>query len=65
MVEVIKMKGVRHSTKSYPAEIGLEGFTIMSGEEAPPKAAKAKAVKAPPKAAVRKKRTLGLRRTGL
>jgi KaiC/GvpD/RAD55 family RecA-like ATPase len=62
-VDVIKMKGVRHSTKSYPADIGLEGFTIMSGEEAPPKVAKAKAAKAPPKAATRKKRTLGLRRT--
>ncbi len=64
-VEVIKMKGVRHSTKSYPAEIGLEGFTILSGKEAPPKAVKAKTAKAPPKATARKKRTLGLRRTRL
>lgn len=63
-VEVIKMKGVSHSTKSYPAEIGPEGFTIMSGEEAP-KAVKTKAGKAPPKAAAKKKRTLGLRRTGV
>ena len=65
-VEVIKMKGVAHSSKSYPAEIGLEGFTILSGEEAPAKAVKAKPGKAPAKkAAAKKKRTLGLRRTRL
>ncbi len=36
-VEIIKMKGVRHSTRPYPAEIGVSGFTIKSGNETPPK----------------------------
>jgi len=32
-VEVIKMKGVMHSTKLYPAVISDNGFTILSGSE--------------------------------
>jgi circadian clock protein KaiC len=66
-VEVLKMKGMRHSSKSYPAVIGADGFTILSGEKAPktravkPKKEKLPEKKAPPK----KRRTLGLRRTQL
>lgn len=70
-IEVIKMKGMMHSSKSYPAKIGQDGFTILSGgkekptPKAPPPKPKAKKAAPKPKAApVKKKRTLGLRRTG-
>lgn len=33
-VEVLKMKGVAHSSRAYPASIGSRGFTVLS-EEAP------------------------------
>lgn len=57
-VEVLKMKGVAHSTKQFPATIGSKGFTIINEE--PPPAAQAvekkpalKAAPAPPKAPAR------------
>jgi len=46
-VEVIKMKGMRHSTKNYPAEIGVDGFTVSSDRKPAEK-------KAPPPEPVKK-----------
>ncbi len=69
-VEVLKMKGVEHSTRHYPAAMGNGGFTIFS--EGPPKskpekkeAARKPAARAMPAAKKKpaKKRTLGIRRT--
>ncbi len=47
-VEVLKMKGVAHSSKAYPAVIGNSGFEVLSGEPAEPRAEKP-AAKAPEK----------------
>lgn len=56
-VEVLKMKGVGHSTRQYPTVIGDKGFTVISEARAPqPEPAekpKAAAKAAPPKAAPR------------
>nr|QNO54448.1 hypothetical protein IPKNHHKO_00025 [Methanosarcinales archaeon ANME-1 ERB7] len=75
-IEVLKMKGVKHSARPYPAEIGADGFTILGEEKSkPPPAAPAPAkparavamkpmAKAPAKKAVKKplKKTLGIRK---
>lgn len=66
-VEVIKMKGICHSTKAYPAEMDENGFRIhYTGK---PKAPVKKVVEAaaepsapPKKAPAVKKRTLGVRK---
>ncbi|MDD5340706.1 MAG: ATPase domain-containing protein [Candidatus ainarchaeum sp.] len=47
-VEVLKMKGVAHSQKAYPAVITDNGFEVLSGESAEPLVEK-HAVKAPAK----------------
>jgi len=53
-VEVLKMKGVAHATRSYPALIGSKGFTILGGEavEEKPRGVKT-AAKAEPKPATK------------
>lgn len=36
-VEVLKMKGILHTAKPFPAEVGPEGFNIKSGNQGGPK----------------------------
>jgi len=63
-VEVIKMKGICHSTKAYPAEMDENGFRIhYTGKpRAPAKKAAAPKAAPPKKAPVVRKRTLGARK---
>ncbi|MFH0737655.1 MAG: ATPase domain-containing protein [Candidatus Micrarchaeota archaeon] len=35
-IEVIKMKGVEHSARAYPARISKDGFSVGSGQDNPP-----------------------------
>ncbi|MBD3209765.1 hypothetical protein GF318_00090 [Candidatus Micrarchaeota archaeon] len=64
-VEVIKMKGIGHSTRAYPAEIDEDGFKVLFSGKEKPKAAK-KPKPAPKKPAAKeakpKKKVLGARR---
>ncbi|MBU0532768.1 hypothetical protein KKB44_04715 [Candidatus Micrarchaeota archaeon] len=62
-VEVIKMKGIRHSNKAYPAAIDKDGFKILTGETSAPEPVikKQKTIVATKKPATVKK-TLGVRR---
>lgn len=76
-VEVIKMKGMRHSTRNYPAEIGVNGFTVIDDrkpaakrEEPPPRieATASKETKKVVKKAAKKtlktmRKTLGIRKS--
>ncbi len=59
-LEVIKMKGVKHSTKSYAAILDERGFTIMSGE----KPEKALIVKKPVDVSEVKTETVGKKKLG-
>lgn len=63
-IEVIKMKGICHSTKAYPAEMNENGFRILyTGKlRAPAKKAGAAPPPAPSKAPAVKRRTLGVRK---
>jgi circadian clock protein KaiC len=66
-VEVIKMKGIRHSTRPCPAEMGEEGFKVLAGagkKPAPPPDMPSAAKEAPaaPKKKAAKKRVLGARK---
>ncbi|MEW6748238.1 MAG: ATPase domain-containing protein [Candidatus Micrarchaeota archaeon] len=62
--EVIKMKGVEHSSKAYRATLDNDGFKILSGDGKPAKSAlgalppSKPAARAPPKAAAPQKKTL-------